>query len=71
MGTRTDAAEEHPSPLPLCPKCGGKEAKPILYGYPTREAMEAAKRGEIALGGCVVHGDDPQWRCAGCGFGFR
>jgi hypothetical protein len=34
---------------------------PILYGYPTPEAMEAAKRGEIILGGCFVSPGQPQF----------
>lgn len=34
---------------------------PILYGYPTPEAMEAAKRGEIILGGCLVRPGQPQF----------
>lgn len=29
---------------------------PIIYGYPTDAALAAAKRGEIALGGCVAGG---------------
>jgi len=33
----------------------------ILYGYPTPEAMEAAKRGEIILGGCLVSPGQPQF----------
>jgi len=34
---------------------------PILYGYPTLKTMEAAKRGEIILGGCVVSPGQPQF----------
>lgn len=34
---------------------------PIVYGYPTPEAMEAAKRGEIILGGCLVSPGQPQF----------
>lgn len=34
---------------------------PILYGYPTPKAMEAAKRGEIILGGCLVSPGQPQF----------
>ena len=27
-----------------------------------------AARGKIALGGCVIFGNDPRWKCsAGCG----
>ncbi len=61
--------EERPNVAPgtkVCPTCGGKLV-PILYGLPSREGFEAAERGELALGGCTVTGDDPQLRCAGCG----
>ena len=49
-----------------CPACGGKLI-PILYGLPDPEGFAAAERGEIALGGCTVMGDDPQLRCFTCG----
>jgi hypothetical protein len=39
----------------------------IVFGYPMPDAFAAAERGEIALGGCVVSGEDPTHRCAGCG----
>jgi hypothetical protein len=48
-----------------CPACGGTLV-PIVYGLPGPEAAEAANRGEIALGGCMVTGDDPQFQCAAC-----
>jgi len=48
-----------------CPACGGRLV-PILYGLPTAEAGAAAERGEIALGGCMVMGDDPQLECVSC-----
>lgn len=49
----------------ICPACGGKLV-PIMYGLPGPEAAEASQRGEIALGGCIVSGDDPQFACAAC-----
>lgn len=48
-----------------CPSCGGKLV-PIAYGLPGEELMEAAQRGEVAMGGCVVTGDDPVWQCREC-----
>ncbi len=50
-----------------CRSCGvtGKPL-PIVYGYPTPETFEAAQRGEVVLGGCVLTGDDPEWTCAAC-----
>ena len=40
----------------VCPKCGGKLI-PVLYGYPSPDALKRVARGEIALGGCnlILH----------------
>ena len=54
----------------ICPMCGGRLI-PILYGMPTHDAVEAAKRGEIILGGCVVAPDDPTHGCPECRGRFR
>lgn len=53
--------------VPPCPKCGSPHTKPILYGLPTWEAIQAAERGEVVLAGCVLMGDDPKWYCPECG----
>lgn len=47
-------------------------AIPILRGLPSLEAFEAADRGEIALGGCVVTDEDLDFACTGfdCGLQF-
>lgn len=59
------------STLVFCPRCGAR-AIPILRGLPSLEAFEAADRGEIALGGCVVTDDDLNFACTGfdCGLQF-
>jgi len=49
-----------------CPNCGEKSGVPVLYGLPTREAVEAAERGELVLGGCVLTDDDPPRCCTEC-----
>ena len=49
----------------VCPACGGSLI-PILYGLPSPEGVEAMERGEVALGGCLVTGDDPKFRCLSC-----
>jgi len=54
----------------VCPRCGAR-AIPILHGMPTLEAFEAADRGEIALGGCVVTDEDPDFACTGFDCGLR
>ncbi len=50
-----------------CPGCGSRSIVPIIYGYPTVETVLQAHRDELHLGGCYVTGDDPQFRCRGCG----
>ena len=60
------------SQVVTCPRCGVR-AVPILFGLPTFEAFEAADRGEIVLGGClVVEGDETAFACTGydCGLQF-
>ena len=50
-----------------CPRCGAfAPMLPIVFGYPTPQTFEAADRGELALGGCVVMGEDPTHRCSAC-----
>lgn len=49
-----------------CPKCGSSEVVRIVYGYPSPECIEEARRGAIRLGGCCIRGDDPRWACRKC-----
>jgi len=64
-GCTGDCAEVE---TPACPECGTSEnVIPIIYGYPGPELREAADRGEVWLGGCVITGDDPLWHCKDCG----
>lgn len=55
----------------LCPRCGTR-AIPILRGLPSADAFEAADRGELSLGGCLITDDDPAQKCTGfdCGLQF-
>lgn len=49
----------------VCPICGGKDVKEIVYGHPDRELLEAVERGDVLLGG----GDTdtgPTWACREC-----
>ena len=50
-----------------CPKCGAKEAVPILYGMPSEEGVRMIAKGEIESGGCCIEDGQPQWRCKACG----
>jgi DNA-directed RNA polymerase subunit RPC12/RpoP len=53
--------------LPACPSCGSTDAVRIVYGYPTAETAEAAERGEVELGGCVIGQESPDYVCRRCG----
>lgn len=50
-----------------CLWCGTASPVPIVFGLPDGELEELADRGEVILGGCVVTGNDPRWRCRSCG----
>ena len=52
--------------LPPCPRCGSTDAVEIVYGYPTGETFEAAERGEVVLGGCVIGPEAPDYECGSC-----
>lgn len=54
--------------ITLCPRCGST-ALPIAYGLPAPELFEAADRGEVALGGCVV--EEAEHACTGVDCGLR
>lgn len=52
------------------PKYGSIKAVRIIYGMPTGETMEAARRRELSSGGRVVHPGNPDRACSGCGEKF-
>jgi hypothetical protein len=60
------------TPGALCPRCGTPTGRPILYGLPGPDVFEAERAGEIdiELGGCMVMGEDPRFRCRTCGLAF-
>ena len=51
-----------------CPICNGKNIAKIFWGLPAdmREMEGELERKEIVLGGCIVTGNDPKWRCNKC-----
>ena len=53
-----------------CPKCETPNPLEIVYGFPSNEMQIAESEGTIALGGCVIQGDDPAYRCRECGEQF-
>jgi len=50
----------------VCPECGSAERVPLEYGFPTHEMWEAAERGEIGIGGCVIFEGQPDVQCRNC-----
>lgn len=65
---RCAVAEWHPeTPDQPCPECGSDRVVPIVYGLPDGELTGAFLRGEAAIGGCLVTGDDPSRACRACG----
>lgn len=46
----------------VCPKCAAAGV-PLLFGLPAPEAREAAANGQLALGGCLVGDEPPNWQC--------
>ena len=52
-----------------CPACGNSTVASIMYGLPvfTDELKRAVAEGKIVLGGCVISGRDPRWKCTSCG----
>ena len=49
-----------------CPNCEGKLIE-IIYGMPTCEVGEKAKKGELFLGGCIIEEDNPpKYHCNNC-----
>ena len=58
-----DSDDEITQTQAICPMCGRFTGIRIMYGMPGFDAMERAGRGEIALGGCIVEDDMPQWSC--------
>jgi hypothetical protein len=52
---------------PTCPKCNIPMLV-IVYGLPSDATIERYKRGKIALGGCIIHNDNPEYQCPECGY---
>lgn len=59
-----------PRKPPPCPACGCKKVRPIVYGEPMLSTFEAAERGELIIGGCVVTEGIPLWDCPNCSCRF-
>ena len=51
---------------PKCPSCGSDTVLTIVFGYPSPELIEEMQQGKVALGGCCMSEDDPEWECTDC-----
>ncbi|MBU3588505.1 hypothetical protein [Polynucleobacter sp. 80A-SIGWE] len=52
----------------ICPSCSKKTGVEIIYGMPSEDLAKKAELGEIALGGCVIEPNQPNYRCMSCSF---
>jgi hypothetical protein len=56
---------------PRCSGCNSTEAVvPVIHGEPEAELEAQAARGEVVIGGCLIHEDSRQWHCQRCGEDF-
>ncbi len=67
---KTKVEENEPELGAKCPKCNQGDVLLIVYGNPTKIAAEAAKKGEILLGGQPTPDNDPAFGCKQCGAKF-
>lgn len=51
----------------VCPGCGREDSVPLLWGMPAPEDVQLAERGLVALGGCMVPGEQSVLSCRSCG----
>jgi len=49
-----------------CPVCQSKDVLPIVYGYPGPNLEEESFQGKVALGGRIIHDENPEWECPAC-----
>ena len=59
--------ESEQKPL-VCPQCSASTIARIQYGLPvfSDELTEKIKNKELVLGGCIVTGSNPSWKCTNC-----
>ena len=59
------------SKQPACPSCESGDVIPIVYGMPGLELRDQADAGKVALGGCCISENDPEWHCKQCSHEWR
>ncbi len=57
-------------PFLRCPKCRGTQLSRIVYGLPGPAGMDAARRGDVVVGGCITTPEGPTRQCRRCGHKF-
>jgi hypothetical protein len=62
--------KRRPSGPGPCPHCSSSDVVRIVWGFPTLNAFRDAEAGRVALGGCCVTDQDPEWHCMECGKDF-
>ena len=50
----------------VCPECGQENSVPLIYGLPGFDAFRLAERGLVALGGCLMPGEEAAFSCRSC-----
>lgn len=50
----------------VCPVCESAHVLPIVYGFPPSDVMDAARRGELVLGGCNIDESYRNFCCMNC-----
>lgn len=50
----------------VCPGCGREDSIPLIYGMPGSDDFQAAERGAVALGGCLMPEEPAAFVCRSC-----
>jgi hypothetical protein len=50
----------------VCPGCGEQNSVPLVYGMPGFDDFRRAEAGVIALGGCLMPGEEAAFVCRSC-----
>ena len=61
----TDSINDYLGYEPKCPNCGSKMIE-IVYGMPSHDTVEDAKKGKVFLGGCMIEKKQPKYHCNKC-----
>lgn len=62
----------YPGWIPKCEQCGkSNRVVEIQYGYPSDSGIKESEKGNVVLGGCIVHSENPNWYCKRCELKFK